>query len=286
MSSQEGSSPPPGSDWLSALSALSARGEDGVLATITAVRGHSPRDVGAKMAVTGVGSYGSIGGGNMEATVIDRAREMLAAHTTRGDGDHPRIDTLEFGLNEHAHNQHGNQCCGGVVEVLIEYLPARPTVAVFGIGHVGEEIARILSRHETVLHLADSRADILSPQVQDLLNSGPATVHLHTTPAPEVLLATLPPGAHVLILTHDHAEDLVLCDAALRHGQLNTIGVIGSRAKWLRFRKKLLELGHPEAAVEHIHCPIGVPDITGKHPAVIAVSVAADLLRILTKATP
>lgn len=270
--------------WLEGLHHLAAQGEHTVLATITNVRGHSPRDVGAKMTVSADATYGSIGGGNMEATVIDSARAMLHQHS-HGNADYPRVDTLEFGLNEHAHNHHGTQCCGGVVEVLLEHILAPPVIALFGLGHVGEEIARILSRHEAILHLTDTRKHILSPAATEVITSGLATVRLHNPPAPEMVLDQLPAGAHTLILTHDHAEDLTLCDAALRRGDLGSIGVIGSRAKWLRFRKKLLELGHNEAAVETIHSPIGVPDIAGKHPAVIAVSVAADLLRILTKAS-
>ncbi|MDN6300158.1 MAG: XdhC family protein, partial [Micrococcaceae bacterium] len=82
------------------------------------------------------------------------------------------------------------------------------------------------------------------------------------------------------------AEDLILCDAALRRGSLGSIGVIGSSAKWSRFRKKLAAEGHADAAIERIQCPIGVPDLTGKHPAVIAISVAADLMRVFQKATP
>lgn len=271
-------------NWLEGLGSLAEQGQHAVLATITNVRGHSPRDAGAKMAVSASNTYGSIGGGNMEATVIESARQLLT-QVAAGDGNQPRIQTLEFGLNEHAPGHHGTQCCGGIVEVLIEYIQADPVIAVFGLGHIGEEIARILSRHEAILHLTDTRADILAPASQEVITSGLAQVHVHNPPAPEMVLDHLPAGSHVLILTHDHAEDLTLCDAALRHGHLGSIGVIGSRAKWLRFRKKLIGLGHSEAAVEKIHSPIGVPDIAGKHPAVIAVSVAADLLRLLTKAS-
>ncbi|MBN9620489.1 MAG: XdhC family protein, partial [Actinobacteria bacterium] len=83
-----------------------------------------------------------------------------------------------------------------------------------------------------------------------------------------------------LIMTHDHAEDLALCDAVLRHGEFASIGLIGSAAKWARFRRHLAEEGgHDTDAINRITTPIGRPDITGKDPAVIAVSVAADLLR-------
>ena len=264
-------------DWITALASARSDGVPGVLATIVEVRGHSPRNVGAKMFVTADSAWGSIGGGNMEATVTERAQSLLATGSTE-------VDHAEFGLNEHAHATYGTQCCGGIVRVLLEPIGARPTVAIFGAGHVGKELARVLGRHELVLHVSDSRAGMVDDRLAAILADGPATVHVHTLPAPETLLADLPDGAHLLILTHDHAEDLALCDAALRRGGLGSIGVIGSAAKWARFKMKLAAEGHTEAAIERIHCPIGVPDITGKAPAVIAVSVAADLMRVFQKA--
>ena len=83
-------------------------------------------------------------------------------------------------------------------------------------------------------------------------------------------------------MTHDHAEDYALCDAALRLPQpLGSIGLIGSAAKWTRFAAQLAELGHGPEAIARITCPIGLPGITGKDPAVIAVAVAAALLQTL-----
>ncbi|MFC8303276.1 xanthine dehydrogenase accessory protein XdhC [Specibacter sp. NPDC057265] len=266
-------------DWFDGLTRARAAGKPGVLLTIVEVRGHSPRDVGAKMFVDVQTASGSVGGGNMEATLIERARAML------NDGTDTVVEA-EFGLNEHARVAYGTQCCGGIVRVLLELIGQRPTVAIFGAGHVGKELARILSRHEIILHLADSREGMVDDDLAATLNSGPATVHLHTLPAPEILIASLPEGAHILILTHDHAEDLMLCDAALRREGLGSVGVIGSAAKWARFRKGLLSEGHGEPAIERIQCPMGVPELTGKHPAVIALSVAADLLRVLQKADP
>jgi len=95
---------------------------------------------------------------------------------------------------------------------------------------------------------------------------------------PELVLGELPPGCHVLLMTHDHAEDIALCDAALRCRHLGSVGLIGSSVKWRRFAKRLAEEGHDEAALARITTPIGLPGITGKEPATIAVSVAADLL--------
>jgi xanthine dehydrogenase accessory factor len=96
------------------------------------------------------------------------------------------------------------------------------------------------------------------------------------------VLEQLPRGAHVVIMTHDHAEDFALCDAALRLPQpLGSIGLIGSSVKWTRFRAMLSERGHSAETIGRIACPIGLPGITGKDPAVIAVAVASALLQML-----
>ena len=93
-----------------------------------------------------------------------------------------------------------------------------------------------------------------------MLADAVARVHVHHVPVlPELVLAELPPGAHVLIMTHDHAEDAALCDAALRTPQLGSIGLIGSAGKWARFRRKLADDGHPAEAIERITTRSGCP---------------------------
>ena len=105
-----------------------------------------------------------------------------------------------------------------------------------------------------------------------------ARVHVHHAVAPESVLPELPPGTHVLVMTHDHAEDIAVCDSALRREGLGSIGLIGSSAKWTSFRKKLAAEGHSPSDLKRITIPIGIPGLSAKEPAVIAVSVAAALL--------
>ncbi|MFI0809508.1 xanthine dehydrogenase accessory protein XdhC [Streptomyces echinatus] len=260
--------------WVAAVARLRARREPGVLVTVATVRGHAPRRAGAKLVVGLTETWGSIGGGNIEAVAIDRARELIATPD-------PEPELMEFALNDKVTSRHGVQCCGGAVSVLLEPLPVVQAVAVFGVGHVGMELARILARHSLDLHLIDTRPDMLADERLGVLADAVAQVHVHHVPLlPEEVLAELPPGTHVLIMTHDHAEDAALCDAALRTSGLGSIGLIGSSAKWARFRKRLAdEGGHDAATIDRIKTPIGLTEITGKEPATIAVSVAADLLR-------
>ena len=262
-------------DWLKAAQQLRDEGQPGVLVTVAEVRGHAPREAGAKMVVGRERIWGSVGGGNLEATAVARAREMIDSGTAE-----PAMH--EARLNPHARNEHGRQCCGGVVRLLLEPLPVRPVVALFGVGHVGYELARILSRLPVRLLLVDSRAEQLDRvRLADVID-GTADVTIRHTLLGEQVLEQLPRGAHVVIATHDHAEDYALCDAALRLGQpLGSIGLIGSSVKWTRFQAQLAAAGHSPAAIGRITCPIGQPGITGKNPAVIAVAVAAALLQKL-----
>ena len=279
-------------DWLGALASLRAEGRPGVLVTVAEVRGHAPREPGAKMVVGLEQTWGSVGGGNLEETAVRRARELIASGVRTAE-------MLASRLTPHASHDHGRQCCGGEVRLLLEPFLVRPTVAIFGVGHVGFELARILSRLEIRLHLVDSRAEQLEELRLAEVTAGVADVEVHRAVLGELVLERLPAGAHVLIMTHDHAEDFALCDAALRllspdlsegpratarsgpeksEERWGSIGLIGSSAKWARFRRNLLAEGHDEATVDRITCPIGRPEIVGKEPAVIAIAVAADLL--------
>jgi xanthine dehydrogenase accessory factor len=262
------------SSWLRAAARLRQRREPGVLVTLATVRGHAPRRAGAKMVVAANATWGSIGGGNVEAVAVERARVLL-------ESPHAAPEMITSALSDKAPYQHGVQCCGGEVSMLLEPLPVVPAVAIFGVGHVGLELARILARHDLDLYLIDSRPEQLAEERLSVLGDAVAAVHAHTVPVlPEIMLGELPPGTHVLIMTHDHAEDAALCDAVLRRGEFGSIGLIGSAAKWSRFQQRLADEGGFSAEViSRIKTPIGLADIGGKDPATIAVSVAADLLR-------
>ncbi|MFD6971449.1 xanthine dehydrogenase accessory protein XdhC [Streptomyces sp. NPDC059949] len=264
--------------WVAAVARLRARREPGVIATVATVRGHAPRRAGAKLVVGRTETWGSIGGGNIEAVAVDRARELIGSACAVPDSE-PEL--MEFALNDKVTSRHGVQCCGGAVTVLLEPLPVVQAVAIFGVGHVGLELARILARHDLDLHLIDTRRDMLTGERLGVLADAVAQIEVHHTPLlPEAVLTELPAGTHVLIMTHDHAEDAALCDAALRTAGLGSIGLIGSAAKWARFRQRLAaEGGHEAAAIDRIKTPIGMTGITGKEPATIAVSVAAALLQ-------
>lgn len=270
-------------DWVDALQRVRAARAPAVIVTLAMVRGHAPRNGGAKMVVSADALFGTVGGGNLEATAIQRARELLADGTAE-----PELLTLT--LSDKATTEYGVQCCGGEVTMLLEPVPVVPTVAVFGLGHVGLELARILARQAIELDLVDSRAEMLAPErlgipgSTGVLADAVATVRVHHRPVPESALADLPPGAHVLVMTHDHVEDLAIVESALRTPGLASIGLIGSRSKWARFQKELRDAGMDDEDLARVSTPIGIDGIRSKEPAAIAVSVAARVLQLVEAA--
>lgn len=148
---------------------------------------------------------------------------------------------------------------------------------VFGAGHVGKALIYALAPLPFEVTWVDSREGIFP---EDL----PSNTRALNPAAPPQVLAQAAPGSMIVIMTHSHALDLELVAAALGTPFCTFVGLIGSQSKCARFRKRLRDRGIPGDAVERLVCPIGIPGITGKQPAVIAASVAAQLLGFTTSA--
>ncbi len=108
-----------------------------------------------------------------------------------------------------------------------------------------------------------------------------ATVERRHAPVPESMLESLPNGSHLLVLTHDHAEDLAVLERALREHRFGFIGLIGSASKWAHFQRELREHGLTAADLVRVTTPIGLPNVPGKSPQAVAIAVAAQLLGVL-----
>ena len=223
------------------------------------------------MVVSADSAWGSVGGGNLEAHATERAHALLAERVTV-----PELLAQTLGLGG---NDHGVQCCGGEVTLLLEpHYPERPTVAIFGAGHVGWALVHVLGTLPLSLHLIDSRPAHLERPLPAPLT---ATVTTHHAPVPETALATLPTGAQLLILTHDHAEDLAVLERALSTDHFSFVGLIGSATKWTHFRRELLAHGLSETDLARVTTPIGLPGVPGNSPQAVAIAVAAQLLGVL-----
>ena len=153
------------------------------------------------------------------------------------------------------------------------------TVLLFGAGHVGRAVVLALSQLPFSVRWIDSRSD----QFPDYV---PANVVTVRTDEPEREIDLAPSGAFVLIMTHSHPLDYSIAASALRRADLGFVGLIGSVTKRARFASQARQLGLSEQQIARLVCPIGLPEIKGKQPSIIAASVAAQLLTARERAKP
>lgn len=98
------------------LAALSTE-QPFALATVVETKGHSPQKAGAKLVVGPQGLVaGTVGGGVLEATIIDACRGVLSSGAAQ---------TITYQLTEHA-EVNVDMVCGGTMTVFIERLCGLP----------------------------------------------------------------------------------------------------------------------------------------------------------------
>jgi xanthine dehydrogenase accessory factor len=267
-----------------------AQGTRAIAVCVTASHGSVPRDAGTVMLVSESGVAGSIGGGRLEWDAIAQARGLLAR-------PYPRSEPAAFESGgpllerDLALGPALGQCCGGRVALQFHALDARWLDAaiaqpprfhlhLYGAGHVGRAIARLLAELPCTVTWIDGR---------DAAFDATATApHIETVVADpiEAEVDTAPDGAFHLVLTHEHALDLRITETVLRQGRFGFLGLIGSVTKRQRFLRRLADRGVDAAALARLTCPIGIAGIGGKEPAVIAVAAVAQLLQAAEQADP
>lgn len=145
-------------------------------------------------------------------------------------------------------------------------------VRLFGAGHVGRALARVLASTEARLQWIDPRPEL----IESARHIG---LPLRSCADPVDAVEDAPPGCWFLIMSHSHPLDFELVEAVLRRRDARFCGLIGSETKAARFRHNLRRQGLDAAAIAGLSCPLGIPGIRDKAPATIAISIAAQLLQ-------
>lgn len=335
-------------NWLTALTMLIAHPSQAtptILVTVAQVEGSAPREPGAKMVVTPVAQFDTIGGGHLELRAIQIAHGMLSENSSLGS--ERRLERFSLGPSL-------GQCCGGIVYLVFERVTAsstdyfnllqrrlcatedswrlvalddvtppilfngdsrrlhgpgrpcpalpslvsgdqegtrilrddhgqrwlldaclapRPCLFLFGAGHVGAAIVKALGDLPCRVVWIDEREEMFPDAL-------PGNVSIEATDTPEAVIDSAPSDASFLVMTHNHALDQRLAVQILRRDDVTWFGLIGSNTKRRQFEHRLRERGIAVERLAGMVCPIGIPGIDGKEPAVIAASVAAQLLQV------
>jgi xanthine dehydrogenase accessory factor len=250
------------------------RGEACVVVTVERAEGSTPREAGAAMAITAQGYFGTIGGGTLEWHAMAEAQTLLGKPGAR------KSITKLLGPDL-------GQCCGGRVNLSLQSLgiddlpfansmaeqeirndaERRLVLGLYGAGHIARSLVLATAPLPVRVSWWDERADAFPAFTPENVSCqhGPFEI------AEDI--------EAVLVMTHSHSLDLEIVDAALQNTKISFVGLIGSATKQARFVSRLKAKGHDENSLQRLHCPIGSFGLSSKQPAIIAASVAVQLLQ-------
>ncbi len=239
-----------------------------MLATIVGTEGSVPRHAGAKMVVHSNGTIsGTIGGGEVEALVLDEALATLKDRR-------PRL--RRYTLNDPELGDPG--ICGGTMTIYLEPYMTPRTVYVIGAGHVGRSVIDLADwlGYRTVV--VDDRADLVTEEAMPnatIRFTGSVQDALDEHPADETTA--------VVVVTRSHELDAQIVPILLETPSLY-IGVMGSKRRWATTREALAESGTPPEALDRLHVPIGL-SIGAETVEEIAVSIMSQIIESAAAST-
>ena len=275
--------------------------------------GSAPRDEGTTMLIWDSGQFGTIGGGELEYQVTRLAKKIIidnkgsrikkfslgpdmgqccggAVELLIEILDETKVKFISVDDGFFARPVFKNEKSLNVQALIKSYrnksVPIKTSfkdgwlfepvtkekelVWIYGAGHVGTAIANILSK------LSQFSVTCIDTSQDRYPDNFPKTVEKLITKNPAKIVKYASPKTHHLILTYSHALDLEICHQLLQQN-FATAGLIGSKTKWARFKKRLNELNYTFEQINRIICPIGEPSF-GKSPYEIAIGVASMLL--------
>ena len=289
------------SDLLRRAAAIQRDGRRVLGCLVIDSRGSTPQSAGAMMLVDdAANTFGTIGGGCVEAEIRRRAFDLLCRKQT---GLH------EFKL-DHDYGWDDGLICGGTLRVAISELPdadrleaideairartetslpllvdtdtgrvryvlrlpPRPRLYVAGAGHIGQAVARHGIRLDFDVSLFDDRADLLKRFAPDGCRTidGDMAATLRAAPIDD--------GCFCVIVTRGHRHDAQVLEAVVDRGA-RYVGMIGSRRKVAIVCEELLARGVTTEGLDAVHAPIGL-EIGAVTVEEIALSIAAQLVQV------
>ncbi len=242
-------------EWINILNTQIERQRPFVMATIVEKVGGSPREPGTRFFITRDGTLGTIGGGELEERV--KKDGMMCLEKTEGL-------LKSYNLREG---------CAGRVTVFFEYMAPVNHLIIFGGGHVGRALSRVMAQTSFKISVVEEREEFSReenfPQGVRILKRD------YIKAARE--LATGADNTFVVSLTYSHEKDESVI-AELINKPCRYLGVIGSSKKAAALKAKLKQKGVGDEVIKHIRCPVGLRSIKGRMPKEIAISIAAEIL--------
>ncbi|MBC7467178.1 MAG: xanthine dehydrogenase accessory protein XdhC [Bdellovibrio sp.] len=251
--------------FLQAFEELKAEGQEFVVVTLVNIIGGAPQEMGARMIVSAKGlQFGTVGGGKIEKRSIEEAQNLLISGQSEPHFTNWNLQK-DIGMT-----------CGGAVNFFFEIFREKNqwTVAVFGAGHICQELVPLLTKLSCRVICIDPRQEWLDKF------SAAANLKLIKTDNMQAIVDTLPDKTFIAISTMGHGTDLpILTKAMKQRARFSYVGNVGSDQKALRLKNDLKLAGIAEDQLNQFFCPIG--ESIGKNvPIEIALSITSQILKV------
>lgn len=266
--------------------------ESVVLATVLDTRGAVPRHRGAQMLITSTQTSFSVGGGQLEARVVERARQLLrddgdsnlvaidltgrpggegicggvmrvALRRWQGDADHIRAGEIVAALHD---GQSQTLQSADLGAEFVQVIAPDPRLLIIGAGHCGLALHRAAGALDFDMHVFDARiegyehADFIGACCHDRIDA----------------LATCLDSSrrvYAVLLNRDYHADV----AALRMLATRPPAFVGMMGSGKRIAEVFAALPELRAFCTSVVAPVGI-DIGAETPAEIAISILAQLI--------
>ena len=204
--------------------------------------------------------YGTIGGGMVEELIIREAQAVLEERKAR---------ILHYNFRDPAHGDPG--VCGGEMDIFVEPIRPRPTLVVFGLGHVGKALLHLAHWCGFRVVAMDDREDLATA---DHFPEADLTIQCKADEIPEKI--QVDEETYVVLTTRAIPIDAEGLPSLLRTAAAY-IGVIGSKRRWETTVKQMRDMGIEENQIARVVSPIGL-EINAETPEEIAISILSEII--------
>ena len=259
------------SDIYQKLNELRQQGKDVVLVTVTEKEGMGPADVGKKMLVTeGDTAFGTVGGGAIEYYAREKCKEILKLRESF---------TEKYILNDKDIKVDDGSvilpmACGGKVTLFYEFLGPKQYVYIFGAGHCGSALAKLLKPLGFFTTIIDDRADVIA----NLDDS--ADVKVTEGFAEYIEKYDIPDDRYIVVSTPSHIHDFDVLNKIFELKiKPKYFGMLCSKKKIADYLKKAYEIHGKDINLSNFYSPIGL-QTGGDSPEEVAISIASEILSV------
>ena len=267
-------------DFISIINKYKSENKDLICVEIIESAGSTPRTKGAFMLVDAEGNVnGTIGGGTLEFYAIKDAREYLTQKKTV---------EKEYNLNSE-----DGMICGGYNKLRFNYLSSKEdnkdfitrisdimadnTICyVFGAGHVGSNVSKILNYIGLKVVCYDDRKEYANKD-----NLGKDIEPICASYDDISKYVNIKKDDFVLIMTNTHITDYIVEKQVLKTDAYY-IGCMGSFHRSKILKDMLAKDGFTKEQIDRIHTPIGI-QVAAETPEEIAISCACEVILYKSK---